>query len=346
MVALTVDQTTAEDLGEVTNLLRQGFRVDSDSVILDEELLRWKYHDSHPEWVGARGFVVRDGTKVVAHAAVWPQTIRTPAAEVRALGFYDWVSDGDYPGAGLQIVKHLLSISEAMLVIGGAEITRKILPRFGFTPAGSVSIYARVLRPWKQFRMRPASRGWREVGRIGRNVSWSLKGRYSHKDWRAELVLNASDEQFLELERKSALAGTIHSSSFLDYYRRCPSTSVQLFRLLRDSECVGYFAFSCVDRQIRILDLRVVGKQEDWNAACSLTIQKAREDREAVELIGVASTPQMIEAYQANQFQNRDSRPVFLYDPSNVVRPYLPLQVGMLDDDSGFLAVPTNPYLT
>lgn len=343
---LTIAQSEIQELGAVADLLRGAFDVPSDAAILDHKLLRWKYHDPHPEWSGTRSFVVRDGEKLVAHAAVWPQHIRTPSAEIRALGFYDWVSDGDYPGVGLQLVKHLLTMSKAMLVIGGAEITRKILPRFGFTQVGSVSIHARVLKPWRQVRTRPASLGWREAGRFARNLAWSLQRSSPCKKWQADAVDHMSDEQFVNLQRQSAAAGTIQSSSFLNYYRRCPITSVKLFQLLHCSKCVGYFALSRVDRQIRILDLRVVGTQEDWNAACSLIIQKAKQDREAVELVGLASTPQFVAALKANQFRHRDSRPLFLYDPDNIVTPHLPLHIGMLDDDSGFLPLPGDPYLT
>ena len=345
-MSITIAQSEVNDLGAITDLLQQAFQVPAGAAILNPELLRWKYYDSHPEWNGPRSYVARDGGKIVAHAGVWPQHIRTAAAEIPALGFYDWVSHSEYPGAGLQIVKHLLAMNKPMLVIGGADITRKILPRFGFAQMGSVSIYARVLRAWKQFRTRPSGSGWREAGLLGRNFGWSLQRSSPHRNWRAEPVVNATEAQFVDLQRESTAAGTMQSASFLDYYRRCPTAPVKLFRLLHHSDCAGYFAFSDVNRQIRILDLRVVGSQEDWNAACSLIIQKAREERGAVELIGLAATPQLSAAFEANRFQRRDTRPLFLYDPSNVVTPYLPLHIGMLDDDSGFLPVPRDPYLT
>ena len=127
---------------------------------------------------------------------------------------------------------------------------------------------------------------------------------------------------------------------------KCPAAPVHLYKLLKEGKPQGYFALSRVDGQMRILDLRVIGVQSDWTSACSVVLAEARRDPKAVELIGWSSTPQMKTAFEQNRFQIRDTRPLFMYDPQRQVTPYLPLQVGMLDDDSGFLSIPGDPYLT
>lgn len=149
---------TEADLPAIIALLRQAF----DGQAMNEDLLRWKYFSPTRSYV-----MLRDGL-VIAHGCGWP------VPRFNAVCLIDWVSAQSAPGMGIMLVRKMAQLAPVMLSIGGSEMTQQIMPKIGFVPKGELLTFARVLRPWKQFRTRPDSRGLKGLAQFARNAVWSM----------------------------------------------------------------------------------------------------------------------------------------------------------------------------
>ena len=167
--------TEPADLEDVAALLQQSFGVSPDNPLLDRSSLKWKYYEDGPEWQGSRSYALRQGKRLVAHAAVWSFQIRISSCLRSGIGFCDWASRKRHPGVGISLLKRLLSLTHLGLVTGGGAITRQILPRIGFQHWADRAIYSKILRPLRQFRTRTRTVRWKELVRLGRNFAWSRR---------------------------------------------------------------------------------------------------------------------------------------------------------------------------
>jgi len=88
--------------------------------------------------------VVRDGKerRIVAHAGVWPVTVRNGASRERGVHMIDWGRTGG-AGAGVSLLQRLTKEYDFVYSIGGSETTQSVLPRFGFRTVAEAPIWAR-----------------------------------------------------------------------------------------------------------------------------------------------------------------------------------------------------------
>jgi hypothetical protein len=66
----------------------------------------------------------------------------------------DWAADPAAPGVGIRLFRKLMEKASISFVVGGAPVTRLIIPRIGFKQQGEVVTYSAWLRPWSEFRTR------------------------------------------------------------------------------------------------------------------------------------------------------------------------------------------------
>ena len=283
-----------------------------------------------------------DKGTLLAHAAIWPLKIRLQNGVRQGIGFSDWVASEEYRGIGLVLLKRIIALAPFVLVIGGAEITRQVVLRVGFKPWTNLPVYARVIRPVRQFRTRP-SRTWKEPLRLARNIVWSRSGPVSAGDWTADL--SVPDERTLDLVHEQT--GSVHDRQFLVFMERCPSVPIRCYVLRKAGIPRGYAVLSVVDGQGRIADIRVASNdQTDWNAAIAVLIKTFHRDRVVAEVAAMASVPLLESALRANGFRVRDRRPLVVLDSEGEMTQEAVPQLGMLVDDAGFLGTPESPYLT
>src|SRR5439155_10140522 len=102
----------------------------------------------------------------------------------------------------------------ASLSIGGSEATRHIMPRIGFERVWEQRIYARVLRPFRQFRTRPGSKTPREIARLLRNTAYWLAPKAIANTWSAREV-EAIENRLLADSQSSAGPASIHQQAFI-----------------------------------------------------------------------------------------------------------------------------------
>ena len=120
--------TTIEDLDAIRQFLQRVFDADPNAPFMDPDAMRWKYWDARPDWTEPRAYVLeRDGV-ITAHAGVWPMMV----GNVRGIEMIDWASAPEAPGAGLLILQKLTGLFDFVYSIGGTDMTRQILPKYGF----------------------------------------------------------------------------------------------------------------------------------------------------------------------------------------------------------------------
>lgn len=341
-MAYQLTATTPESLPEVAAFLRGVYQASSDSPNFDPALLAWKYYEPGPEWEGSRSFVLRKGDGIVAHGSVWPVRLATPSGTIMAVRVLDWASSA--PGMGVALMNQIAKRADVVLGVGGSDDTLRVLPAMGFKQRGTARIYARVLRPWRQFRTRTFD-GSRALARLLRNANWSRSSLASAAGWTS--TRSAPDRHFSFSDRTRDYPESRHVAGFLEFMLRCPGAAISYFSLSQNGVPRGYFLLSRVGGQCRLADLRILSEQaDDWIAAYSAAAHAAAQDPESCELISYASVPVASQALEANGFRMRGDMPVLALDRRSLLGEPAHLQLAMLDDDSGYLNSPANPYCT
>ncbi|MCU1265907.1 MAG: hypothetical protein JWM21_2225 [Acidobacteria bacterium] len=345
-MTLEFHRTEPANLDALARLLISVFNASPDAIFANSQVLRWKYFESGPQWEGSRSYLLTNKGEIQAHCAVWPLNLHFSGQRVTCNCFIDWANGRNLPGAGFMLKRQLLSLSDAAIVVGGSPDTRAIVPRLGFAHAGEVALFARVVRPWRQFRTRPTEPIWKGTARLLRNtvLSQSSPGAIS-KGWRAERI--NSFESVVHYEHESDYPIPWRDSNYLNYWLRCPAAEVLGYALLNNDCEMGYFLLSHVEGQTRIADIRLHSQDAaQWTAAYRLAARVAAELPETCEVLAVASTPFADEALTASGFRNRGSVPFFLYDPKKKLAGAPPIFWNMIEGDAAYLQDPAYPYAT
>src|SRR5664280_580744 len=126
----------------IARLLTQTIGIDAEQ----EAFQRWKYWDPHPLFPNSRSYVLLDGETIVAHGCSWPVRLQGTFGELPCMHLIDWAAERKVPGAGMQVLQLCQKEVGAVFSIGGSDMTRKILPAFGFKAYNGISFLYRPLR--------------------------------------------------------------------------------------------------------------------------------------------------------------------------------------------------------
>lgn len=338
-MSFRLEATAPDSLPEIAAFLRGVYRVSSDSPNFNPDLLAWKYYRPGPGWDGSRSFALRREGAMVAHGSVWPVRLATRAGTVMAVRVLDWASSA--PGMGVALMNQISKRADVILGVGGSEDTLRVLPAMGFKHRGAARIYARVLRPWRQFRSRTFD-GSRAIPRLLRNTQWSRVPLASSPGWSCAPGLPSAFEGCAGDYPESR-----HSAQFLEFMLQCPGAAMSFFTLSKNGLPQGYFVLSRVGGQCRLADLRIrSGETGDWLAAYATAVRAAACDPQSFELATYATVPSVCQALEANGFRMRAEMPVLALDRKNFLGDAPHLHLDMLDDDSSYLNDPANPYWT
>lgn len=329
--------SSLEEVDSLADLLRASFHVPPDAPFLNRSYMKWKYHDQGPSWTGSRSYVLREGNQLIAHATVFPVQLSLQSGVRNGIGFGDWVASEDHRGVGLLLLRRLMKLSSFVLVTGGAQITREILPRMGFAHWADRTRYARVLRPVRQALTRRDKLGWKEPLRLARNAGWHFSRQVSERDWVAQET--AVDDQVLAVV--GSQPGSVQTAEFLRYMLTCPTVKFTFLALRQGGKLKGYCLFNLVGGQARIADLRIDAERDgDWSAAVGAVVAVIQKNTRACELMAVGSVQWLNDAFLANGFRARGRIPLVVFDQSGeLVREPVP-QLGMLEDDSSVVYDP------
>ena len=110
----------------------------------------------------------------------------------------------------------------------------------------------------------------------------------------------------------------------------------------------GYFVLSRVEGQARLADLRIrTDKPDDWIAAYAYSCGARRPGiHKVANWLPMQQSLLRVRHWKRNGFRMRGEMPVLALDRKNLLGDAGYLHLGMLDDDSGYLNNPANPYCT
>jgi hypothetical protein len=328
----------------LVDFLTSAFQLPKTAPFVDPRLLQWKYDEPRPDWPGSRSYAWMEDGQIAAHACLCPVTYRVGDREIKASYLIDWAAGRRSPGAGVLLLRKLASFFDVLLAIGGSKDTQQILPKLGYRLAEELGVFVRVLRPWRQFRTDPVSRGWKAPLRLGRNSIWSRAPVPA-------VPLNWGRTAISEFDSGHATllsAGpTERTPELMNYWLRCRGAAMSA-HLLRDRDGMnGWFVLSRIAGVMRIADLRMRSQDpEQWRAAYALASQAALADGQVCEFVAAASTPLAQDALRRNGFRLHHTEPIFALDPQNLLIGHAPLDIALIESDAAYLYAPDYPYLT
>jgi hypothetical protein len=346
--------TGPEDMPELTEFLLRAFHGSIDAPFVEPEMMHWKYFTPRPDWTGTRSYVMRSEGRIFAHGCVAPVDFRIRGIDetshlVTGMRVIDWAGGRQVPAAGVRIMRQLATLTDTVLAIGGSSDAVQAFPKIGFTHCGNVEVFARVVRPWRQFRSDPYPRGWKAPLHLARNTLLSLAPLPGlPAGWTCQAVTAFDDSIRPALEfNASSFTATARTPDLLNYMLACPGTAFSGYLLLKE-ECVhGYFLLSHVAGQTRIAEVRMDSERtEDWQAGFALATCHSAANPSTCEILAVASTRQSIAALHQSGFRVCRHNPIFVLDPKHRLAGVPNLNLDLLVGDESYLHVPTYPFET
>jgi hypothetical protein len=325
--------TTPDDLNAIAAFLQRVFGAGADAPFTQSAVMHWKYWDPRGDWSEPRAYVLERNGAITAHAGLWPLVVNG----VRGVHMIDWASSPDAPGAGLLLVQKFAAMFDFIIAIGGSDMTRTILPAYGFVEHTQQWTGARPLRPLRQI-VTHQHKNWKLIPRLARNTMWSL-GLPAPAGWKAEAI---APEQ---VEDPGSLAP--RSAAFFRYLLACPVARVHFYRIREGGTPRGHFVLSVIRGQARLAGLwlremtpasaraayalaqaeaaKLEGANEFTAAGGAVTEQAARES-------GLRLTGEMTPVFLLNRKKNLALPPDF--------------QFQLVEYDGFFLDTGSYSYLT
>lgn len=346
---MDVRQAMPEEQEAVAGLMAATFGDGLAKSLISPEFLRWKFFVPRGARSGSRSFVVSEDGVIQAHACEWPLAFWGPSGDVQSCHIIDWAARSTAKGSGLHVYQYLMKCNETVLAIGGSDQARKLLPRLHFRPHGMLDAFVRVVRPWRQFLMRPQRKDLKTLARLARNIAWTYQAvAMAGADWTVRRTANAWEvpKGALRVESSTFCLG-VRTVADLQYLLECPVVDSSLYVISAAGEPRGYFLLIQISGHFRIADLAVDSEvPADWIAAFRAAAQTAAGDEACCEISAVSSIPWLSEGLREMGFRLRCQTPVMLYDPARRLLDAPSLHLRMTDSDACFLYDERNPFNT
>jgi len=254
---------------------------------------------------------------------------------VRSLTPVDWAADASVPGVGTMLMSKLMKMAETSFVIGGSAVTRGLLPKIGFRQAGESWMYARWLRPWKEFRVRP--KGWQSGLRLLHGLAHTAStASLSSREWKC-VPLEKFDASFIQILRASPAPGTTCERTLedLNSLLRHPAAKIRGFLLKQGERAAGYFILATGGWEVQIVDLMVdSGHLQDWVSVYAVAIKAVMEEPLACRIRTQATVPLAASALRQVGFWVQRAEPILIYDPGKLLSRALPINFQLFDGDA------------
>jgi len=314
------------------------YRFDQTDHHADPQLLAWKYVYPRDCWEGSRSYILEKNGQIVAHCGICPVTFHLrDRTAVKSVTMMDWAADPSAPGVGVMLYRKLMAMAPTSFVIGGAPVTRLMVPRMGFRQVGEALTYAAWLRPWREFRMRP--RTLRSILRLLHGVTHPASSRRRPGAGWDFAPVNQFDDSLAPVLNDTKRTWTFCGRTLADlnYVLKCPYLESRGFLLLRQGQLMGYFIIGKTDWDARLLDLVVSSADaNDWNSACSMVTKAAQLDPEVCRIRALATFPILSQALIWNGYWRQYKEPIVIHDRANALDGAFPVSFQLIDGDSGY----------
>jgi hypothetical protein len=337
----TFRATEACDLPQLAKFLVRVYGFGPMDFHFDPTLLRWKYLYPRNSWHGDRSYLIEKDRTIIAHAGVCPVSFRLPNGQVvRSLTIMDWAADPAVPLAGVTLFRKLMVMAPTSFVIGGAAVTRKILPRIGFRLAGEVPTYAAWSRPWREFRSREFT--GRSAARLLHGLTHPVRKTGLADGWEC-LPVGEFDDSLRPLLMAAKRSWTLcqRTVADLNYLLKCPHLEVRGFLLRWEDRLIGYFVMARSRAgekwEGRVLDFSVDSDDvNDWEHACSAVTNAAWLDHEICRIRVLSTVPLLSRALERNGYWRQYKEPIMIHDAANALERAFPIYFQLFDGDSGY----------
>jgi Acetyltransferase (GNAT) domain len=330
--------TERNDLPALAKFLVRVYKFEPSDFHADPRLLEWKYLYPRAGWEGGRSYILERDGSIAAHGGVCPVSFRLPTGQtVRGHVICDWAADSTMPGLGVMMYRKLMQTAPTSFAIGGAPVTRKILPRIGFRHVGEAPTYAAWLRPWQEFRER--SRTGRSLLRLLHGLAHPVPNR-SHHNERLEFVpVNQFDDSIQPILSGAKRRWTFceRTVADLNYLLKCPHLEMRGFMLRRAAGIIGYFILGKSGWEGRVLDIAIDSEDLNvWTDAYSAVTNAALLDHEICRIRALSTVPMLNQALLSNGYWCQYKAPIVLYDPADAMGQAFPLSFQYFDGDWGY----------
>lgn len=343
----TFRATTKDDLESISAFLGRIFDVDRSASFLEPSLMAWKYWDYRGDWTEPRSYVLEAGSSIVAHLGIWPMTFGTGPGAIRGIEMIDWAAARESPGAGTALLRRMDEQFDFIYSIGGSEVTRKVLPLFGFIEQCQTWRAARPVRPMRQI-LSHQHQNFKLAPRFARNWFWSINPRNNPvSGWKANEIFPERVDDLSIPQDPTASLSSPRTSAFFQYYLRCPSIKFQLYQAENDNRPQGYFVMGVLRGQARIAGVWLRDPNpEAWRAVYSLAQSVAVRQREATEIAAAGTLGSSEEAAVQCGFRRTGTVPVYLLNRKGKLDLPKSFQFQLSDNDEAFFDTGQSTYWT
>lgn len=338
--------TSPQDAPAIAAFLQRAFDSDPGLPLTELRHLHWKCWEPRSDWPGSRGYAMTGEDAIVAHGAVVPLSFVNARQRLTIAHVIDWAADPKSIGSGVTLMKQIARMVDAVLAVGGSEMTQKVLPALGFKICGEVTKYARPLRPLRRFADQKRSpRLWAQ---FARSLLWTLQApSVETHGWTANRI---APEQLAVKEmrwpRPGAGTGIFERTvESVAYFQRCPAVPMELYSVAKDGSDRGYFLLAQAPGQTRIADFYYDSEdREGWRALVQLAVLQARLNPAAAEVVSVGSDPSTRQALEDCGFHARGNWPLRLLPGRDVELPTGAIRFQMIDNDFAYLHANRSEY--
>lgn len=301
--------TRPSDVAELRALARRLLGVAPDSPMFEERHMRWKYWGNGGEDC-PRGYVLVRDEAIVAHAGVLPLRCRTPAGSVTLLHPFDWMSEPSAIGSGAALLSRLRKLADGLLIVGGSEMTQRMVRPLGFRAFGEVQLYACAASSSPE----PVS---------------SAAPYGTHPLAPTDVPRAPGTAPWLRFERPA---------SWLAACLACPALPMELSSVSRDGHPLGELMLAFAPGQARVVAFwpRSVAPAEQ--AALLIAARDLAAARSGIgEVVCMANAPDDRRALEDAGYRAVGAVPMFVLAAASTIGDHDRLAFHMLDGDLAFL---------
>lgn len=331
-------ETTPQDAPEVAAFLQRIFELDPAVPLISPPHMQWKYWEPRSVWPGSRGFVLTREDAIVAHGTVVPLSCISGQRQLRMAHLIDWAADPKCVGSGVNVLKHIGRLVDAIVVVGGSEMTLKVLPALGFKKWGEVTQYVRPVRPLR--RLAGQRFGLRLAAQFSRSLLWALQAPSPQTSGLTATRITPQQLPSQAIPWPRTSGGTTifeRTADLFDYLLKCPVTPIELYSCAKGGEVRGYFLLAYAPGQTRIADFYIDSDNpRDWQALINQAVSQATQNRQAAEVVSVGSDAVTHRALLDCGFRPRTIFPLHVQPGKGVELAAEPVRFHMIDSDAAY----------
>lgn len=339
-------ETCPQDAPAVAAFLERTLDLGPEFPLIAPRHLHWKCWEKRADWPGSRGYVmIREGA-IAAHVIVVPLSCMVGQKRLRMIHPIDWAADPASIGSGVNLLKQITQLADAVLVVGGSEAAQKVLAAVGFKTCGEVTKFARPLRPLRRVAGQKPS--LRSGAQFARSLLWSLQAPPLRPEgWVASRVV---PEQLVSQAvhwPRPELGTAIfeRTEDTVAYFLKCPVVAIELYSVAKDGVPRGYFLLAHAPGQTRIVDFYVDSEdREAWRAVVEVAVFEAKRNPMAAEVVSIGSDSVTRQALLDCGFHARGNFSMRILPGKGVDLPTQPIRFHMMDNDYAYLHRNQNAY--